>query len=740
MWSLHNLIFPLYNVWHFKKVKMLDRLLQKIQQNYPETKTRILEKAFQYAQKAHENQFRESGEPYFVHPYEVATILIDLGLDVDTIAAGLLHDVVEDTKATSEDIEIEFGPEIAKLVDGVTKLSRFELTTKEEQQAENLRKMFIAMAKDIRVILIKLADRLHNMRTLKFREPDKQLETAAETIEIYAPLAHRLGISKIKWELEDIALRYIDPTGYYDLVDKIAMKRKEREEYIQNVIDTLREKINSINIHAEIDGRPKHFYSIYKKMVVQNKSFDQIFDLTAVRIVVDSVKDCYGVLGIVHTLWKPIPGRFKDYIAVPKPNMYQSLHTTLVGSHGIPFEIQIRTFEMHRTAEYGIAAHWKYKEGKQEHTDFDNKLSWLRQLLEWQNDLKDATEFMETLKIDLFTDEVFVFTPKGEVIDLPKDSTPLDFAYHIHSAIGNKCTGAKINGKIVPLEYQLQTGDIVEILTTSSSHGPSRDWLKIVKTSQAKSKIKQWFKKEFKEENIIKGKDLLEKEAKKQGLLLSQLLKTDWIEVMFKKYSLHSIDDMYAAVGYGGISLNQIFLKLLEEYKKTKKIDSKEEQISKVIKEDRPIKQSSQGIIVRGVDNILVRFAKCCNPVPGDDIIGYITKGRGASIHRKDCNNLVDPTVETNRFVEVAWELYQKSSYHAEIQIIANDRHGLLVEITNMISEWKVIVTAINARTNKNRTAVINLTVEITDIQQLEKIIKQFKKIPEIIEVFRVSA
>lgn len=740
MWSLHNLIFPLYNVWHFKKVKMLDRLLQKIQQNYPETKTRILEKAFQYAQKAHENQFRESGEPYFVHPYEVATILIDLGLDVDTIAAGLLHDVVEDTKATSEDIEIEFGPEIAKLVDGVTKLSRFELTTKEEQQAENLRKMFIAMAKDIRVILIKLADRLHNMRTLKFREPDKQLETAAETIEIYAPLAHRLGISKIKWELEDIALRYIDPTGYYDLVDKIAMKRKEREEYIQNVIDTLREKINSINIHAEIDGRPKHFYSIYKKMVVQNKSFDQIFDLTAVRIVVDSVKDCYGVLGIVHTLWKPIPGRFKDYIAVPKPNMYQSLHTTLVGSHGIPFEIQIRTFEMHRTAEYGIAAHWKYKEGKQEHTDFDNKLSWLRQLLEWQNDLKDATEFMETLKIDLFTDEVFVFTPKGEVIDLPKDSTPLDFAYHIHSAIGNKCTGAKINGKIVPLEYQLQTGDIVEILTTSSSHGPSRDWLKIVKTSQAKSKIKQWFKKEFKEENIIKGKDLLEKEAKKQGLLLSQLLKTDWIEVMFKKYSLHSIDDMYAAVGYGGISLNQIFLKLLEEYKKTKKIDSKEEQISKVIKEDRPIKQSSQGIIVRGVDNILVRFAKCCNPVPGDDIIGYITKGRGVSIHRKDCNNLVDPTVETNRFVEVAWELYQKSSYHAEIQIIANDRHGLLVEITNMISEWKVIVTAINARTNKNRTAVINLTVEITDIQQLEKIIKQFKKIPEIIEVFRVSA
>lgn len=721
-------------------MKILDRLLQRIQQNYPETKTRILEKAFQYAQKAHENQFRESGEPYFVHPYEVATILVDLGLDVDTIAAGLLHDVVEDTKATSEEIEKEFGPEIAKLVDGVTKLSRFELTTKEEQQAENLRKMFIAMAKDIRVILIKLADRLHNMRTLKFREPDKQLETATETIEIYAPLAHRLGISKIKWELEDIALRYIDPTGYYDLVDKIAMKRKEREEYIQNVIDTLREKINSINIHAEIDGRPKHFYSIYKKMVLQNKSFDQIFDLTAVRIVVDSVKDCYGVLGIVHTIWKPIPGRFKDYIAVPKPNMYQSLHTTLVGSHGIPFEIQIRTFEMHRTAEYGIAAHWKYKEGKQNHTDLDNKLSWLRQLLEWQNDLKDATEFMETLKIDLFTDEVFVFTPKGEVIDLPKDSTPLDFAYHIHSAIGNKCTGAKINGKIVPLEYQLQTGDIVEILTTSSSHGPSRDWLKIVKTSQAKSKIKQWFKKEFKEENIIKGKDLLEKEAKKQGLFLSQLLKTEWIEVMFKKYSLHSIDDIYAAVGYGGISLNQIFLKLLEEYKKTKKIDSKEEQIQKVIKEDRPIKQSNQGISVKGVDNILVRFAKCCNPVPGDDIIGYITKGRGVSIHRKDCNNLADTTVETNRIVEVTWELYQKSSYHAEIQIIANDRHGLLVEITNMISEWKVIVTAINARTNKNRTAVINLTVEITDIQQLEKIMKQFKKIPEIIEVFRVSA
>jgi guanosine-3',5'-bis(diphosphate) 3'-pyrophosphohydrolase len=719
----------------------LERLLKEIQQNYPSPRDEIVKKAFAFAKNAHKNQLRESGEPYFVHPYEVAEILFDLGLDIDTVVAGLLHDVIEDTGVTYSEIQEQFGVEIAELVDGVTKLGRLEYKTKEEQQAENLRKMFLAMAKDIRVILIKLADRLHNMRTLKFLDPNKQKEIAQETLEIYAPLAHRLGIFKIKWELEDLALRYIDIDGYYDLVDKVAMKRKEREEYIQHVIETLRKHINEINIHAEIEGRPKHFYSIYKKMVLQGKSFDQIYDLVAVRVIVDTVKDCYGVLGIVHTLWKPIPGRFKDYIAVPKPNMYQSLHTTVMGPYGEPFEIQIRTFEMHRTAEYGIAAHWKYKEGRRDNSDLDSKLSWLRELLEWQNDLKDAREFMETLKIDLFTDEVFVFTPKGDVIDLPKGAIPLDFAYRIHSDIGNKCVGAKVNGKIVPLEYQLQTGDIVEILTSTSSRGPSRDWLNIVKTSQAKNKIKQWFKKELKEENIIKGKDMLEKEAKRQGYSLPQLLKTEWLESILKRFSLNSIEDMYAAVGYGGITSHQIITRLVDEQKKLKKLEAKEESITKQgNKDEKGPLLSTQGIVVKGVSNVLVRFSKCCNPVPGDDIIGYITRGRGVSIHRKDCSNLTDPSVEPERFVDVDWEPSSKSSYHAEIQIIAADRNGLLFDITSLISEMKIVVTAINARTNRNKTAVVNLIVEIADAEQLEKIIRQFKKLPEIVEVFRVSA
>jgi len=724
-----------------RKVKWLERLLKEIQQSYPPPHDEIVKKALVFAKNAHKNQFRESGEPYFIHPYEVATILFDLGLDIDTVVAGLLHDVIEDTSVTYSEIQEQFGVEIAELVDGVTKLGRLEYKTKEEQQAENLRKMFLAMAKDIRVILIKLADRLHNMRTLKFLDPEKQKEIAKETLEIYAPLAHRLGIFKIKWELEDLSLRYIDTDGYYDLVNKVAMKRKEREEYIQHVIETLREHINELNIHAEIEGRPKHFYSIYKKMVLQGKSFDQIYDLIAVRVIVDTVKDCYAVLGIVHTLWKPIPGRFKDYIAVPKPNMYQSLHTTVMGPYGEPFEIQIRTFEMHRTAEYGIAAHWKYKEGRRDNTDLDSKLSWLRELLEWQNDLKDAREFMETLKIDLFTDEVFVFTPKGDVIDLPKGAIPLDFAYRIHSDIGNKCVGAKVNGKIVPLEYQLQTGDIVEILTSTSSRGPSRDWLNIVKTSQAKNKIKQWFKKELKEENIIKGKDMLEREAKRQGYSLPQLLKTEWLEIILKRFSLHSIDDMYAAVGYGGITSHQIITRLVEEHKKLKKLEIKEEPIIKQgNKDEKGPLLSTQGIVVKGVSNVLVRFSRCCNPVPGDDIIGYITRGRGVSIHRKDCSNLTDSSVEPERFVDVDWEPSSKSSYHAEIQIIAADRNGLLFDITNLISEMKIVVTAINARTNRNKTAVVNLIVEITDTEQLEKIIRQFKKLPEIVEVFRVSA
>ncbi|HHY78228.1 MAG TPA: bifunctional (p)ppGpp synthetase/guanosine-3',5'-bis(diphosphate) 3'-pyrophosphohydrolase, partial [Clostridiales bacterium] len=539
-------------------------------------------------------------------------------------------------------------------VDGVTKLGKLEYKTKEEQQAENLRKMFIAMAKDIRVILIKLADRLHNLRTLKYMDLNKQYEKAKETLEIYAPIAHRLGIYKIKWEMEDLALRYIDPKGYYDLVEKVAKKRKEREEYINYVIDTLKNKNLEMGIEAQIEGRPKNFYSIYKKMVQQNKTFEQIFDLTAIRVIVDTVKDCYGVLGIVHTLWKPIPGRFKDYIAMPKPNMYQSLHTTVIGPDGEPIEVQIRTWDMHRTAEYGIAAHWKYKEGKASQNEFDEKLQWLRQMLEWQNEVRDTKEFMETLKIDLVIDEVYVFTPKGDVIDLPVGSTPIDFAYKIHSAVGNKCIGAKVNGKIVPLDYELQNGDIVEIITSASSNGPSRDWLKIVKSSQAKNKIRQWFKKEKREENIIKGKELLDKEIKRLSTSLSINIKNEWLENICKRIGFQSLDDLYASLGYGGLTLNQVMTRLKDEIRKNHKIDIKEEEQleKKILKPGHTRrKKSNTGIKVKGIENILVRFSKCCNPVPGDEIIGYITKGRGVSIHRKDCPNTKDLLVEPERII-----------------------------------------------------------------------------------------
>jgi GTP pyrophosphokinase len=635
-----------------------------------------------------------------------------------------------------------FGPEVAMLVDGVTKLGRLSYKTKEEQQVENLRKMFLAMAEDIRVIIIKLADRLHNLRTLEYIDEDKQREKAYETLEIYAPLAHRLGIYKIKWELEDIALRYIDPKGYYDLVDKVAKKRKEREAYIQEIIETLGEKLPEANLEFEIEGRPKNFYSIYKKMYMQHKEFEQIYDLLAVRILVNNIKDCYGVLGIIHTLWKPIPGRFKDYIAVPKANMYQSLHTTVIGPHGEPFEIQIRTWDMHRTAEYGIAAHWKYKEGNKSSYDVDKKLAWLRQLLEWQNDESDAKEFMESLKIDLFTDEVFVFTPKGDVIDLPKGSTPLDFAYTIHSAIGNRCIGAKANGKIVTLDYELKTGDIIEILTSSNpNHGPSRDWLKIVKTNQAKSKIRQWFKKERREENLEKGKEMLDKEAKRQGYVLSQLVNKDWIDNILRKYGYHSVDDLYSSVGYGGLTTNQVLGRLIDEYKKANA--KTEGQSIQTIEAKSPVRERTSpenGVKVKGVENVLVRFARCCNPVPGDPIIGYITKGRGVSVHRADCINLSDQSVEVSRLIEVAWVSEQKASYNAEIQIIARDRQAILADITNAMADLKINVAGINARTAKNKLAIINLVLEIHDTQQLEKVMRFFRKIRDVLDVFRVNA
>jgi len=720
-----------------------DLFEKKIEQIYgPESLEKIRE-AYAFAERAHEGQFRSSGEPFIVHPLEVGFILIDLGLDIDTIVAGLLHDVVEDTGVKIEELKEKFGPEVAKLVDGVTKLGKISYKSKEEQQAENLRKMFLAMAQDIRVIIIKLADRLHNLRTLEYVDEDKQREKAYETLEIYAPLAHRLGIYKIKWELEDTSLRYIDPKGYYDLVEKVAVKRREREAYIQNIIETLKKRMEETNVEGEIEGRPKHFYSIYKKMYMQHKDFEQIYDLLAIRVIVNTVKDCYGVLGIAHTLWKPIPGRFKDYIAVPKPNMYQSLHTTVIGPKGEPFEIQIRTWEMHRTAEYGIAAHWKYKEARKSSSDLDEKLAWLRQLLEWQSDLKDAREFMETLKIDLFTDEVFVFTPKGDVIDLPRGAGPLDFAYAIHSAVVNKCTGAKVNGRIVPLDYELKTGDIVEILTTSAAnHGPSRDWLNIVKTSQAKNKIKQWFKKERREENIIKGKEMLEREAKRQGYTLSQLIKNEWVEAIWKKYGFHSLDDMYSAIGYGGITTNQVLLRLIDEYKKAVKSEPKDVQDLTIKEGQKPQKEkkyTDKGVQVKGIGNVMIRFSKCCNPLPGDDIIGYITRGRGVSIHRTDCINLEDPFLEKHRLIEVNWTDDKKTSYNAEIQIIANDRQGLLADITKTISEMKINVTAVNARTTRRKQVVINLTLEINGIDQLDKVMKQFKKMTDVLEVFRVN-
>lgn len=722
----------------YKKLNMLE---EKALQLYGDEGVKKIKEAYAFAENAHKSQLRSSGEPYIIHPLEVALILMDLGLDVDTIVAGLLHDVVEDTGVPIEKLIKLFGAEVAGLVDGVTKLGKIAFKTKEEQQAENLRKMFLAMAKDIRVIIIKLADRLHNLRTLEYVDEEKQREKAYETLEIYAPLAHRLGIFKIKWELEDTSLRYIDPKGYYDLVEKIAIKRREREKYIQEIIENLEKKLDEMNIDAEIEGRPKHFYSIYRKMYMQHKNFEEIYDLLAIRVIVNTVKDCYGVLGVVHTLWKPIPGRFKDYIAVPKPNMYQSLHTTVIDSRGELFEIQIRTWEMHRTAEYGIAAHWKYKEGKKSSSDFDEKLAWLRQLLEWQSDLKDAREFMESLKIDLFTDEVFVFTPKGDVVDLRKGATPLDFAYAIHSDVGNQCVGAKVNGRIVSLDYVLQTGDIVEILTSSSSSGPSRDWLSIVKTSQAKNKIKQFFKRERREENIEKGKEMLEREARRQGYSLSQLLPKDWPETVWRKYGFNSVEDMYAALGYGGITTNQILFRLIDEYKKANKQERAEDVTEK--KEAKPQKiltTNDKGVKVKGIENIMVRLSKCCNPVPGDEIIGYITRGRGVSIHRVDCINLKDPLVEPQRLIEVEWVDEYKASFSSEIQILARDRQMLLADITKAMSDMKINVTAVNARTTKNKQVVINIMIEINDIEQLRKVIKQIKKIDNVLDAYRVNA
>lgn len=724
---------------------MLDELIEVIKLYNPKCDLETIKKAYYFAEKAHKGQTRESGEPYIIHPVAVCEILANLGLDTSTLAAGLLHDVIEDTGYTYDDIKDNFNEEIAYLVDGVTKLGRIEYKTKEEQQVDNIRKMFIAMANDIRVILIKLSDRLHNMRTLKYKPAEKQISISQETLDIYAPIAHRLGISKIQWELEDLSLRYLHPAEYNDIMNKVAQKRSERENNISQIIETLREKIGVSGIKCAIDGRTKHFYSIYKKMVYKNRTFEQIFDLLAVRIIVDSVKDCYAVLGIVHTLWKPIPGRFKDYIAMPKPNMYQSLHSTLIGPGGQPFEVQIRTWEMHRVAEYGIAAHWKYKEGKTEEDNFDKKLNWLHEILEWQDTAHNPEEFMEGLKINLFNDEVFVFTPKGAVIDLPVDSTPIDFAYKIHTDIGNRCIGAKVNGKMVPLDYKLKTGEIIEILTTSVDRGPSRDWLKIVKSSQAKNKIMQWFKKQKKEENISKGREMLEKEFKRQGYTNSELLKQDWQENILKKLNLQRIDDLYAMIGYGAVSALQVVTKLKDEFVKGAKPDVSDwRTLGKTSSENQTQpkrrKSGGAGVEVKGIDNVLIRFAKCCNPVPGDDIIGYVTKGRGVSIHRSDCLNIVDNLRNHDeRLIEVSWMKEHGSGYRTGIQIEATDRYGLLSEISNVLTVTDTVVSAVNAKTGKDGVAHISLTLQISDTEQLEKIMKDFKKISGVFDVYRTK-
>jgi len=717
-----------------------EKLKSKIKAYNPGCDFDLLDKAYQIAKSAHEGQKRESGEEYISHPLEVAHILADLELDLTTVIAGLLHDTVEDTNCTIDYIKEQIGEEVATLVDGVTKLDKIPYTTKEEQQAENLRKMFLAMAKDIRVILIKLADRLHNMHTLKYMPEEKQIEKARETLEIYAPLAHRLGISKIKWELEDICLRYLHPEEYYDLVEKIATKRREREAFIARIKDEIKQRTAELGIEAHITGRPKHFYSIYRKMKTQNKTLEQIYDLFAIRVIVNSVKDCYAVLGLVHDLYKPMPGRFKDYIAMPKPNMYQSLHTTLIGRGGQPFEVQIRTWDMHRVAEIGIAAHWKYKEGKSGESSLDNKLAWLRQMLEWQKEARDANEFVETVKVDLFEDEVFVFTPKGDVVNLPVGSTPIDFAYAIHSAIGNKMVGAKVNGEIVKLSTPLKNGDIVEILTSANAK-PSLDWLKIVKSSQARNKIKQWFKKENREENILRGREIVERELKKQGFTFNQLFRNEWIEPMLKKYNFNSLDDVFSAIGYGGIGANKIIAKLREEYKKTLKPEELKELENELLsgqeKDKKKKSQPSNGVIVKGIENCLVRLSRCCNPVPGDEIIGYITRGRGVSVHRKDCTNIINNQAEKERLIEVEWASSGNASYMAEITVMANDRTALLMELTNTIGEANIPLKAINARTTHDQIALINMTLEIINTEQLDKIIKKLRKVDSVFDVKR---
>ena len=743
---------------------LYQRLISHVQKYHPSDDISMIAKAYAMASEAHADQLRKSGEPYIIHPLNVATILADLELDKETIVAGLLHDVVEDTIMTEEDLEREFGTDVALLVDGVTKLEKLPLTpggdqsdVKLEMQAENLRKMFLAMAKDIRVIMIKLADRLHNMRTLRYQKPESQQRIAKETLEIYCPIAQRLGISKIKTELDDLSLKYLEPEVYYDLVDKIAARKSEREQYIQGIVDEVRAHVENAGIQAKVDGRVKHFFSIYKKMKNQNKTLDQIYDLFAVRIIVDTVKDCYAALGVIHEMYKPIPGRFKDYIAMPKANMYQSLHTTLIGSSGQPFEVQIRTFEMHKAAEYGIAAHWKYKEasdGKHVETQEEEKLVWLRQILEWQRDMSDNKEFMNLLKndLDLFSDNVYCFTPSGEVKNLPAGSTPIDFAYSIHSAVGNKMVGARVNGKLVTIDYEIHNGDRIEVITSQNSKGPSRDWLNIVKSTQAKNKINQWFKNELKEDNIVKGKELLISYCKAKGINLPDLMKPDYVSVVLRKYGFRDWESVLAAVGHGALKEGQVINKMQEAYDKEHVKELTNEEVLQSIAEAGNARasmhptqgHSRSGIVVKGIADLSVRFSKCCSPVPGDEIVGFVTRGRGISIHRTDCINVLTlPELERDRLIDAEWQVPEEiaaEKYETEIKIFANDRSGLLADIAKAMTEKNINILSMNTRTNKQGQATLQLTFEISNKEELARIVDKIRGIESVIDIERTSS
>ncbi|MDO4563521.1 MAG: bifunctional (p)ppGpp synthetase/guanosine-3',5'-bis(diphosphate) 3'-pyrophosphohydrolase [Clostridia bacterium] len=695
-------------------------------------------RAYEHCKKAHSAQTRNSGEPFYIHPLEVAYILAEMELDTESVIAGLLHDVIEDTSVNYDDLKQEFGENVAALVEGVTKLEKIKYTSKEEQQVENLRKMFFAMAKDIRVILIKLADRLHNMRTMRSMTAEKQREKSRETLEVYAPLAHRLGISKIKCELEDLSLRYLDNVAFYEIAEGLNQKKSEREEYVNLIRDTLSDRMQALGINAAIEGRAKHIYSIYRKMYTQGKTLDEIYDLFAVRVIVDTVADCYTTLGMVHEQYKPIPGRFKDYIAMPKPNMYQSLHTTLIGPSGQPFEVQIRTHEMHHVAESGVAAHWKYKEGLNSSEAADEKLAWVREMLDIQSEVTDSEEFMQTLKIDLFADEVFVFTPRGDVVSLPQGATPVDFAFYIHSAVGYRMMGAKANSRIVPLDYKLQNGDIVEILTTSAVHGPSKDWLKIVKTSQARNKINSWFKKENREANIARGKESIDHELKRIGYTASDLITPHSTEQMLRRYGFNSLDDMYSAVGYGGITAAKVVMRLREQYLQAHNAP----EAANAHVAQRRVKKGSGNIEVEGIDNCLIRLSRCCTPVPGDKIIGFITRGRGVSIHRADCINIAPEKLTPEmqqRMIRCSWiETEQSTAYTGELRIDCANRNGILADITAAIAASNVTLVACNARTNKDRAAAITARVEVESKQQLEELAKKIHHVPGVFEIKRI--